>query len=83
MNQSKQKKNVGNLQKIKQLLKQNKKGDKVKILANLEEKKSKEKKTNMSQPMWACQTCKLGHKTRINQLKARKEIEVQLQTNPM
>jgi uncharacterized protein Veg len=32
------------LQKIKQLLKQNKKGDKVKILANLGEKKSKEKK---------------------------------------
>jgi uncharacterized protein Veg len=51
MNQSKQKKNVGNLQKIKQLLKQNKKGDKVKILANLGEKKSKEKK-NQYEPTY-------------------------------
>jgi uncharacterized protein Veg len=39
------------LQKIKQLLKQNKKGDKVKILANLGEKKSKEKK-NQYEPTY-------------------------------
>jgi hypothetical protein len=66
------------------------KGAKVKILANQVEKKKrkktekvKENKTNVNQPMWACQTCKSGHKIRINQVKARKEIKVQLQTNPM